>query len=100
MVGYTPLTHPTHLLSLRVTRMETWQPSLVLPTREGQVTILDEPTYSFSSADNLRTYDVEIRLDPYNISSIHGVRLDGKWSAVFGASAGPSRVHQDSAIEL
>jgi hypothetical protein len=34
--------------------------SLVLDTPEGQVTILDEATYSFRSADNLRTYDREI----------------------------------------
>ena len=80
--------------------MGTPQRSLVLETREGQVTIFDEPTYSFGSADNLRTYDTEIRLDNANLTSVHGVRTDGKWSAVFGASGGCSTVHQHSAIEV
>lgn len=76
------------------------QRSLVLETREGQVEIIDEPTYSFGSADNLRKYDTEIRLDRANLSSVHGVRANGKWSAVFGASGGCSGVHQHSAVEV
>ena len=74
--------------------------SLVLDTPEGQVTILDEPTYSFGSADNARRYDTEIRLDNGNSSSVHGVRTDGKWSAILGASGGPSTVHQHSAVAV
>src|SRR5262249_42946512 len=58
------------------------------------------PTYSFGSADNPRTYDTETRLDSENPTSAHGVRLDGKWSAIFEASGGPSTVHQHSAIEV
>ena len=80
--------------------METLQRKLILDTHEGQVTIIDEPTYSFGSADNLRTYDTETRLDSENLTSIHGVRTDGKWSSVFGANGGCSTVHQDSAIEV
>jgi len=72
--------------------------SLVLETCEGQVTIVDEPMYSFRSVDNLRTYDAEIRLAGGDFSSIHGVRIDGKWSAVFSATGGRSIVHQHSAI--
>jgi outer membrane protein assembly factor BamB len=74
--------------------------SIVLETREGQVEIVDEPTYSFGSADNLRKYGTEIRLDNAHLNSVHGVRADGKWSAVFGASGGCSGVHQHSAIEV
>ena len=80
--------------------MEALQRKLVLDTYEGQVTIVDEPTYSFGSADNLRTYDTETRLDSENLTSVHGVRIDGKWSSVFGASGGRSTVHQHSAIEV
>jgi outer membrane protein assembly factor BamB len=80
--------------------MGTLQRSLVIETCEGQVAIFDEPTYSFGSADNLRTYDTEIRLDSENLYSVHGVRTDGKWSAIFGAGGGPSTVHQHSAIEV
>ena len=80
--------------------MGTVQRSLVIETREGQVAIFDEPTYSFGSADNLQTYDTEICLDSENPTSAHGVRLDGKWSAIFAASGGASTVHQHSAIEV
>lgn len=74
--------------------------SFVLNTRWGQVTILDEPTYAFGSADNARTYNVEIRLDRENQTSIHGVRIEGRWTSVFGAGGGCSTVHQHTAIEL
>ena len=80
--------------------METLQRKVVLDTREGQVTIVDEPTYSFGSADNLRMYDTETRLDSENLTSVHGVRTDGKWSSVFGAGGGCSTVHQHSATEV
>ena len=80
--------------------MEIMRGSLVLDTPEDQVTILDEPTHSFGSADNPRTYDTEIRLDNGNPYSIHGVRTDGKWSAICGAGGGPSSVHQHSAIAV
>lgn len=74
--------------------------SLVLETSEGQVTVVDEPTYSFRSADNLRTYDTEIRLAREDLSSVHGVRVDGKWSVVFAASGGRSGLHEHSAVEV
>ena len=72
--------------------------SLILDTPEGQVTILDEPIYSFRSTDHPRTYDTEIRLGDGNLYSSHGVRIDGKWSAICGAGGGPSAVDQHSAI--
>lgn len=77
------------------------QSSLILDTREGRIEIIDEPTYSFGSADNLRKYDTEIRLDDAaDFNSVHGVRIDGKWSAVFSASGGFTSVHQHSAIQV
>lgn len=80
--------------------METLRRELVLDTHAGRVTIVDEPTYSFRSADNLRTYDTEIRLDDTNLTSVHGVRTDRKWSTVIGASGGRSTVHRHSAIDV
>jgi outer membrane protein assembly factor BamB len=72
---------------------------LVVDTPKGQVTILDEPTYSFGSASNRRTYDTEVCLDR-EITSVHGVRVNGKWSAILGASGARSFVHQHSAIAV
>jgi hypothetical protein len=71
---------------LWITTVEIPRAPLVLNTPAGQVTILNEPTYSFGSADNLRTYDLEIRLDNENPTSVHGVRTDGRWSAILGAN--------------
>jgi outer membrane protein assembly factor BamB len=45
-------------------------------------------------------YDTEIRLVSADLSSVHGVRADEKWSAVFAASGGPSTVHQHSAVDV
>ncbi len=78
----------------------TVQRNLVIETRQGKVAVLDEPTYSFGSADNIRNYDAEIQLDSDNLTSAHGVKIDGKWSAIFGAGGGPSAIHQHSAVEV
>jgi outer membrane protein assembly factor BamB len=83
-----------------ITTVEMLRAPLVLDTPEGQVTILDEPTYSFGSAGNLRTYEMEIRLDSENLTSVHGVTIDGTWSAILGASGGPSTVHEHSAVAV
>jgi len=80
--------------------VEPVQRSVIIETREGNIEIFDEPNYSFGSTDNMRTYDVEVRLDSQNITSAHGVRLDGRWSAVFGAGEGHTGVHQHSAVEV
>ena len=80
--------------------MGTLRGTLVLDTPDGQITILDEPSYSFGSADNLRAYDNEMRLHNERLTSVHGVRVDGRWSAILGAGAGPSTVHQHSAIAV
>ncbi|NPU12795.1 hypothetical protein HL666_18650 [Bradyrhizobium sp. 83002] len=73
---------------------------LVLGTPRGRVRVLDEPTYTFGSADNLRRYESEIHLDASKPHSIHGVSIDEKWSVVFGAGGGPTTVHQHSAVEF
>jgi hypothetical protein len=76
-----------------------WLPSLVLETPQGEVTIFNESTYSFRSTDNTRRYETEICLSAEHLNSVHGVRAEGKWSTVFGAS-GCTTVHQHSAIDV
>jgi hypothetical protein len=65
----------------------------------GIIELVNEPTYSFGSADNVRTYPRERHLAPgCAISSIHGVLLDGVPIAVFANGGGASSVHDHSAI--
>ena len=80
--------------------MDMMRGSLILDTPEGQVTILDEPTYSFRSTDNLRTYDTEIHLHNEDLTFVHGVRIDGKWSTILVASGAHTTVHQHSAVAV
>ncbi|MNJ40113.1 hypothetical protein D3C77_349990 [compost metagenome] len=69
-----------------------------LHTQHGLITVADEPTYSFNSADNARSYAFEILLTDDSISSIHGVRLNGDFIVVVGAGGGGSTVHAHSAL--
>ncbi|MGJ5204935.1 hypothetical protein [Bradyrhizobium sp. HKCCYLR20261] len=80
--------------------MTTRERELVLDTPSGKIRVLDEPSYTFGSTDNLRRYESEYRLDDSTPYSIYGVSIDGKWSVVFGAGRGPTTVHQHSAVEL
>ena len=65
----------------------------------GKVTIIDEPTYTFSSSDNIRSYPFEKNLDPKSKPvSTHGILLDGCPIAVFAATGGATGVHEHSAV--
>ena len=65
----------------------------------SRVTLIDEPTYSFGSADNIRRYDTEVDLTGgYTPSSIHGVIVDGRPTMVIGDAGGTSRVHDHSVL--
>lgn len=74
--------------------------NLVLETSEGPVTVVDELTYSFMSTDNVRHYETEICLDREDLSTVHGVRIDGRWSVVVAASGGRTCIHTHSAVEV
>lgn len=51
--------------------------------------LVDEPTYTFGSADNTRCYPFARSLDPGSRSScVHGVLLNGRPLAVFGDAGG------------
>ncbi|WP_313818866.1 hypothetical protein [Cupriavidus sp.] len=70
-------------------------------TSYGPLSIVNEPNYSFKSADNARHYAIEIRLaDDAYISSAHGVYLNEEAIAVVGASGGCSAVHDNSACVI
>ena len=64
----------------------------------GEIEIVDEPTYTFCSQDNPRSYPFELDLsNDGRPNAIHGVLLDGEPVAVFGDYR-CSAVHQHSAI--
>lgn len=68
---------------------------------EQRVRIIDEPCYTFGSADNSRTYDTEVDLtggDPH--SSMHGVIVDDRPTFVIGDAAGATGVHLHSILVL
>jgi len=65
------------------------------------IELINEPTHSFGSADNVRTYDTEVLIDSDHApSSIHGVIIDGHPIIVVGASGGATGIHSHSLIHL
>lgn len=65
----------------------------------GTIEIVNEPTYSFGSSDNVRAYPLERHLAPGSgMSSIHGVLLNGVPMAVFANGGGASGIHDNSAV--
>ncbi|MDZ3992879.1 hypothetical protein [Pseudomonas sp. Teo4] len=68
-----------------------------LHTDYGLITVTNEPTYSFNSADNRRSYASEIQLTD-SIWSNHGVSLNGDLIVVVGAGGGATDVHAHSAL--
>ena len=73
---------------------------LEIDTQYGRVAIVDEPTYSFMSQDNVRSYPHELRLSNESLTSIHGLELDGHRLLVIGATGGRSTVHAHSAVAI
>lgn len=65
----------------------------------GIIRVVNEPTYSIGSRDNVRTYPLEMELAPGSRpTSIHGVLLDDASVAVLSNSGGASGVHEHSAL--
>jgi len=70
-----------------------------LKTPLGTVQVIDEPGHSIGSADNARSYALEVDLAVGSrASSIHGVLLDDAPVAVFSNGGGASAVHEHSAV--
>lgn len=71
-----------------------------IETDVGEIEVLDEPTYTFGSADNVRSYPfAEALSSESRLFARHGVFLNGEPIAVFG-DAGCTGVHQHSALYL
>ncbi|MDO3521942.1 hypothetical protein [Ralstonia pseudosolanacearum] len=71
-----------------------------IDTEDGPVVVRNEPTYSFASRDNVRSYKHEIRLKDSSLTSIHGVSLNGDDVVIVGAAGGCSTVHARSAVAI
>jgi hypothetical protein len=70
-----------------------------LTTSAGELEIVNEPAYTFGSADNVRRYPIAENLNaPAKPCSVHGLFLDGEPLAVFGAVGGATGVHARTAI--
>lgn len=69
-------------------------------TSYGLVAIVNEPTYSFNSADNARPYALDVILSIERITLIQGVRLNGASILAVGAGGGCIAVHKNSALAL
>ena len=75
--------------------------SITVSSQLGEVKIVDEPAYTFASADNARRYVQEMNLQSeYTPTSVHGVFLNGIPIVVFGAPGGCSTVHKHSVLVL
>ncbi|HEY0683790.1 MAG TPA: hypothetical protein VGD45_15765 [Steroidobacter sp.] len=70
-----------------------------LQTDVGLIEVVNGPTYTFGSADNVRSYSVTKNFAGVSRpSSIHGLILDGVPIAVFGQAGGASGVHEHSLV--
>lgn len=68
-----------------------------LHTDYGLITVIDEPTYAFNSADNDRAYACEISLTD-SLTSRHGLVLNGDPIVIVAAQGGATGVHAHSAV--
>ncbi len=64
------------------------------------VEFIDEPTYTFGSTDNLRSYSIEWLDGKGQPVSSHGILIEGKPFAVIGAFGGATSVHENSMLQL
>ena len=70
---------------------------MAVDTEFGRLKLVNEPSYSFGSSDNLRAFPLATNVaEQSQPASIHGVLLDGKPLAVFGRDGGCSSVHAGS----
>jgi outer membrane protein assembly factor BamB len=70
-----------------------------IDSHAGTIEVIDEPAYSFGSADNTRNYRFAKNLAPRDRpSSVHGLLLNGEPLAVFANGGGASSVHEHSSV--
>jgi hypothetical protein len=71
-----------------------------IDSQYGSLRVVNEPTYSFESQDNVHSYPLEVRLTNGSLTSIRGVELNGSGITVAGAGGGCSAVHERSALVI
>lgn len=72
-----------------------------ITTHLGEVQIVDEPAYTFGSADNVRSYHFASNLSSEsNPVSAHGVLLNDEPLVVIGATGGATGINPHSALWL
>jgi len=72
-----------------------------IATHLGEVKIVNEPAYTFGSADNVHSYLVAKNLNSASGPvSVHGVFLNEEPLLVVGASGGATGIHEHSALWL
>ena len=71
-----------------------------IAARQGMITVIDEPTYTFESTDNLWSYAREVIVGDDGLSSVHGVMLNDIGIVVVGAGGGGAGVHAHSALVI
>jgi hypothetical protein len=71
-----------------------------IDTPFGALCVVNEPTYSFGSTDNVWTYTGEVLLTEGRPTSIHGVTLNDQRVMIVGAGGGCSSVHDHSSLVL
>ncbi|MDQ8181875.1 hypothetical protein [Pelagicoccus sp. SDUM812005] len=69
-------------------------------TSQLDIEFIDEPTYTFGSTDNLRSYPIEWLDGTGQPVSSHGILIEGKPFAVIGAFGGATGVHENSMLQL
>jgi hypothetical protein len=69
-----------------------------LPSSVGLISVVNEPTHTFRSADNTRVYPLEVNLARGSMTSKHGLLVDGIPAVIVGAAGGCTGVHEHSAI--
>lgn len=70
---------------------------LSIISRFGDIRLVNEPTYSIRSTDNVRAYPKEMVLGEY-VTSCLGVLVDGTPRVLVAADGGATGVHANSAI--
>jgi hypothetical protein len=65
----------------------------------GVIELINEPTYSFDSTDNIRRYPLVRNLSSESATtSIHGILINGEPLVLLANGGGASGVHEHSAV--
>jgi len=70
-----------------------------IETSAGAIELVNEPGYTFGSADNARSYRLAWNFgESRSPSSVHGLLIEGEPIAIFGRGGGATGVHEHSLV--